>query len=151
MLPVLDLDVVSALAVDLDYPGEVLEFLERFEASLSWRVHLICDAFASEDSEQLVAALTSLHTHALTVGALQLHAITGHALASIDHRSGPVDAITKATDRKLLQELRTEAALFTHAYTALRSNPTLLNAPGTPPGTSPAASPADPLTGPPVR
>ncbi|WP_394253159.1 hypothetical protein [Arthrobacter pityocampae] len=138
MLPVLDLDVVSALAVDLDSPGEALEFLERFQANLLWRVHAIADAFALEDSGQITAALMSLHAHALIVGALQLHAITGHALENIDYRPRPVDATTKVTDRKLLQELGTEAALFTYAYTALRSNPTLLN--------PPAAPPADPPT-----
>lgn len=133
MLPVLDLGVVSALAVDLESPGEALGFLERFQANLLWRVHTIVDAFALEDSGQIIAALMSLHTHALTVGALQLHAITGHALANIDHRPRPVDAATKVTDRKLLQELRTEAALFMYAYTALRSNPTLLDPPADPP------------------
>lgn len=125
----LDLSVVSALAVDLDSPREALEFLGRFEELLSWRVHIICDAIASRDVEQTAAALTSLHTHALTIGALQLHAITGQALADIHHKSHvrAVDVTTLTATRTFLHDLIQEAILFKHAYTALCSNPTLLD------------------------
>ncbi|MHA7284552.1 hypothetical protein [Arthrobacter sp. TMS2-4] len=134
MMPVLDLRVVSALAVDLNSPEDALGFLDRFQAGLPQRVHTIHEAFAAMDPEQTAAAMTSLHTHALSVGALQLHAITVHAQATVDGdllRTGSAPTIT--SNRRFLRDLTTEASLFTQAYLALRSNPTLLDPPRTNP------------------
>ncbi len=132
MMPVLDLSTVCALAVDLTSPEEALGFLDRFQAGLPHRVHTIHGAFAARDAGQMAAALTSLHSHALTVGALQLHAITGHALTTVDPdllRAGSAPMIT--IDHRFLRTLAAEATLFTYAYLALRSNPALLTPPRT--------------------
>ncbi|MEG9250282.1 hypothetical protein V6S67_19495 [Arthrobacter sp. Soc17.1.1.1] len=129
MLPVLDLGVVSALAIDLNSSCDALEVLGRFQADLPSRVRAIHDAVYSWSPDRITTALTSLHTHASTVGALRLYELTALALSGIDPATSLVHAMPLAADPNALQDLNREAALFTHAYAALCSHPRLLDPP----------------------
>lgn len=131
MLPVLDLGVVRALAIDFDSSCDALDLLEEFQANLPFRVRAIRDAVHAWDPDRITAALIGLHTHALTVGALYLHELTARALSSIDSAHSLVHAMPLAAAPDFLRDLSREAALFTDAYAALCAHPALLDSPAT--------------------